>query len=288
MSQPPEMVGVQEVPLFSECVLGYRAWTLDRDGQLWPLSSQRRPWAPGINVARCNCENPQSLQFEWSWYDGRRVLEPAPAHAAPDARCDCGLYSWRRPLPQWQDDERFASGQRISGAVASWGHLQVHDSGFRAEHACVVTLAYPEQTTPDALTLLEQVADHYRVDLVPLADLEQAASQHGTPFPDWVTPSSDAIATPLDEIGADRDPFDPAPDAPPPAPDATVEEVGGRRVKDGRRRIRHLGLISVCVMLVLIAVLLIADHRSTPCHVRISGTGGPGTIERCYSVNHHK
>ena len=287
-SEPLGALDAGEVPTFSECVVGYRAWTVDGHGQLWPLSSRRRPWTPGINVARCNCARPNSLQFEWSWHDGRRVLEPAPTHPAPDGRCDCGLHSWRRPLRHWQTDDRYASGQRVSGAVASWGHLQVHKTGFRAERACVVTLAYPEQITPDAFAILQQVSDLYRVELVPLADLEHTASDHGSPLPDWVTPPTDATAAHVDEIDVERDSRDPAPDAPLPAPDASIEEVRNPVARHGRRRTRHLGLIGLCVLIVLIAVLTIADHRSTPCHLQITGTGGGGTIEQCVTASHHK
>ena len=110
------------------------------------------------------------------------------------------------------------------GAIASWGQLQVHRDGFRAEHACVVTLAYHPGTHPDALTTLEQIAARYRVELVPLAELEQAASRHGTPIPDSLRPPT-GLPTPADlpqtHVEIQR------------APDATVEEVGSAPPKIG-------------------------------------------------------
>ncbi len=180
----PATPAVSEVPTFSECVLGYRAWGIDRQGRLWPLSDKRAPWEPGINTARCNCRVTGALSFDWSWRDGRRVLETHPRHAAPDPDCTCGLYSWRRPQRHWADDQRFASGSRVCGAVASWGQMQVHGPGFRAEHACVVTLAYPVGTGVEAMQTLERVAARYGVELVPLEQLEQAAGRHGSPLPD--------------------------------------------------------------------------------------------------------
>jgi predicted secreted Zn-dependent protease len=68
--------------------------------------------------------------------------------------------------------------------------LQVHDTGFRAEYACVVTLSY--HGTADALTVLRAIASRYRVDLVTLAELEQAASRHGSPLPDDLRPAAAA------------------------------------------------------------------------------------------------
>lgn len=169
----------REVPTFSQCVIGYRAWRADTNGQLWPLHSAREPWQPGVNVARCNCKTANSLRFQWSLIDGRRILEPAPAHAAPDAACRCGLYSLRSP-PQHAGP---GATHQIVGAVASWGHIQVHATGIRAEYSCIVTLAYPNPTPPDVLAALQGVAERYRVELVPLTDLEQAASKYGSPLP---------------------------------------------------------------------------------------------------------
>ena len=76
----------------------------------------------------------------------------------------------------------------VCGAVASWGRLRVHGDGFRAEHACVVALAYPPETRADEVRKLERVAVRYRVELVPLDRLEQAASRHGSPLPDSLRP----------------------------------------------------------------------------------------------------
>jgi hypothetical protein len=184
----------RDVPTFFECVIGYRAWSADTRDQLWPLSSARRPWLPGINTARCNCAGGNSLRFEWLWHEGRRVLEPAPEHAAPQPDCECGLYSWRRPPTAWSVTPARDGDRLAVGAAASWGHLQVHAEGFRAEHACIVTLAYHHDTPPGEMAALERIAARYRVDLVPLADLEQAASRHGAPLPDALRPSNRRVA----------------------------------------------------------------------------------------------
>jgi hypothetical protein len=213
-------------------VLGYRAWVADERDQLWPIYSARRPWLPGINTARCNCKNPhrQTLRFEWSWHNGRRVLEPAPEHPAPDAGCVCGLYSWRRPSKRWPIEPRWETSREVVGAVASWGHLQVHADGFRAEHACVVTLAYHPDTTSDALPALRRIAARYRVELVPLTELEEAASVHGTPLPDTLCPPTE---TPHPAPPPPTEPEFVPESGPSPAPDATIEQVGSAPRKIG-------------------------------------------------------
>jgi hypothetical protein len=195
MSAADDALAAQsQVPMFSECVVGYRAWRVDAQGRLCPLGAGKWRWLPGVNTARCACPVHDSLEFEWRWLDGRRVLEPTPAHAAPDDECACGLYSWSRPNKAWHERPVWSGRHRVVGAVASWGRLRVHHSGFRAEHACVVTLAYHEATPPEALPALERIAAAYRVELVTLNELEEAASRHGTPLPESLMPAASPAA----------------------------------------------------------------------------------------------
>jgi hypothetical protein len=226
VSDPTQASEPHEIPTFAECVVGYRAWAFDEEGQLWPLFSGRWPWQPGINTARCNCRTrtQTTLRFEWYWHEGRRVLEPAPPHAAPDPGCVCGLYSWRRPSKQWYEQPLGPATSQVIGAVASWGHLQVHNAGFRAEHACVVTLAVHPEAKSDEIETVKQIAARYRVDLVPISELEEAASEHGTPLPDTLRPPVKA-SMPIE---------DPAPHPNPAhAPNATIDEVGAAPPKTG-------------------------------------------------------
>jgi hypothetical protein len=172
--QPPE-----DAPTFSQCVLGYRAWIADAQDQLWSLSSSRRPWRPGLNVARCRRT--------------RIDYEPlATAHVAPDAACSCGLYSWRQPRKNWYSVPRERSTRQVFGAVASWGLIHVHADGFRAEYSCVVALGYHPRTSSNWLAELERISARYRVQLVPLAELERAAGRYGAQLPVSAHPAKPA------------------------------------------------------------------------------------------------
>jgi hypothetical protein len=179
---------------------------------------------PGISTARCNCANETAaLRLEWSAFDGSRRLEPAPLHPAPAAECQCGLYSWRRPPASWNTDPSRVALPRVVGAVACWGHLRVHGDGLRAEHACVVTLAHGDDIDSDTRTTLQRIARTYRVELVPLAQLEHAARQHGAALPDEVRPpagDTDTVEAPATHLAAQQS------DPPQPATDATPDEVG--------------------------------------------------------------
>lgn len=275
-----------EVPTFSECVIGYRSWAVGDDGQLWPLSANRRPWKPGVNTARCNCTSSDRLHFEWSWVAGRRVLEPAPQHAAPAMDCRCGLYSLRRPQGSWQTDRRYAAGSLVSGAVASWGRVQVHRGGVRAEHACVVALAYPENGDQDTVSRLRATAARYGVALVAFSELEQTAAEHGAPLPDSIHDRAEnqVPQPPADEPAADRSWTTIS------SPDASIAEVD-RAQRSARRpdllRPRHLGVLLAVILAALIAAVIVFDHRSTPCRLQIIDVGAGGSIERCLSTTSH-
>ena len=184
MTGASQSVSAADIPTFSECVIGYRAWRADDEGLLWPVYSRRVPWLPGVNTARCTRSWSHRLALRWLW--GERdlaVFGAATKHDAPAQDCACGLYSWRRPMQRWFEHPALCTPPRIVGAVASWGRLQVHADGFRAQRACVVTLAYPDHV-PRAPSSLGRIAERYRADVVPLSELEQAASRHGTPVPE--------------------------------------------------------------------------------------------------------
>ncbi len=102
--------------------------------------------------------------------------------------------------------------------------MQVHNDGFRAEHACVVTVAYHSQTEPHAIDALRRIAARYRADLVALDELEEAASRHGSPLPDTVGPPA-----PSPTLETEADPYIEIQ----PAPDASIEEVGNAPPKIG-------------------------------------------------------
>jgi hypothetical protein len=75
----------------------------------------------------------------------------------------------------------------------------------RAEYACIVALGYHRDTPPDVLAALEPIAIRYRVELVPLAELEHAASQYGTPLPANLHPSSHGLQDEPSPAGGNAD-----------------------------------------------------------------------------------
>ena len=81
-------------------------------------------------------------------------------------------------LSELPDDER-----TVVGAVASWGRVEVHRTGIRAERACIVALVHRSWSGPDRAAI-HRIARRYGVEVVGLRDLEAEASRHGAPLPD--------------------------------------------------------------------------------------------------------
>jgi hypothetical protein len=264
-----EAATAHDLPLFSECVVGYRRWHADDANRLWPLWASRRPWTPGINTARCNCESSTSLRFEWNEFDGRRVIEPAPEHDAPDEHCECGLYSWRQPRPAWQTDAARSTPPSVIGAVASWGRIQVHADGFRAEHACVVLLAHHPEVGGAELAGLTDISELYRVDIVDVDELEQRALEYGSPLPASVTPAPAALIEPTPRRPASVPPAAPRREdraAQPPRPTPALLYLG-------------VGLLIV-VGLVIAGIWLVRHGTSGP-----GATGRPHAASRTRDVH---
>jgi hypothetical protein len=62
-------------------------------------------------------------------------------HAAPAADCQCGIHAYH---PRPASAKRVLAGRfELPGIVEAWGHIEVHEDGFRAErgrpHALVLT-----------------------------------------------------------------------------------------------------------------------------------------------------
>lgn len=146
-------------PDFSAPVLGFRAWRMGDDAALIPWSAGiAGPWVPGINEARC-------------------VQHDTPDHVPPGRSCTCGIYA----LADWRDHRLLPLEQAV-GAIAAWGEVEVHRTGFRAQFACVVALGVPDGCPARHLVALEMAAEHYDVPLVGLADLERIASEYAQPL----------------------------------------------------------------------------------------------------------
>ena len=159
-----EAVGSWDEPLpsqdrpadLTERVLGYRAWRLDSRG-LRSVAAEAR-WGGRTLVADCR-------------HGGGHG-----DHAAPVARCRCGIYALHEPPGLWFDDEL------VWGAVALDGRVLLYRNGLRAERGTVLVLAYAGDEPQPGLARAARVLD---VELVPFSALIAAAGARGAaPAPD--------------------------------------------------------------------------------------------------------
>ena len=143
-------------------VIGFRQWRL-RGTELFPLRAPDR-WTRGMQVAHC----------ERGTHD-----DPAPAK-----ECTCGIHAWYRPPP------RGASAftpDFVAGAVALWGHIELHAHGMRAQYAMIVALALPF-SRGDKRRRLIAAADQLEVPAVAYRILVATALQHGDLIPKSMIP----------------------------------------------------------------------------------------------------
>jgi hypothetical protein len=153
-----EAVGSWDEPLpsqdrpadLTERVLGYRAWRLDSRG-LRSVAAQAR-WSRRTLVADCP-------------HGGGHG-----DHAAPVARCRCGIYALHEPPRSLFDDEL------VWGAVALDGRVLLYRNGLRAERATVLVLAYAGDEPQPGLARAARALD---VELVPFSALIAAAGARG-------------------------------------------------------------------------------------------------------------
>ncbi len=139
-------------PDFAEPVIGYRIWEVRDGALLGPAYAQH--WEPGENVSDCR---------------------GGTKHAAPAKDCRCGFNAYHERLPRPS-----LYGERyVAGAMAAWGEIEWHRTGFRAERACVVALCFDPKDGAARRAELVEVAKRYGVQLVPRQGLQAHAAHFG-------------------------------------------------------------------------------------------------------------
>lgn len=144
--------GAGEAPLFAGKIHGVRGWSLAA-GRL-AGAGVAVPWTPG-EAMRAQCVNAR--------------------HPAPDPACECGLYA----VHPWAAG---AAMGEVLGVVEAWGRVELHPSGFRAEHARPLALFAPAGLVPGERQRLADLAGRYRCELVELAspdELERCCAARG-------------------------------------------------------------------------------------------------------------
>jgi len=161
MSELPELTG--PAPDLIDPVIGYRQWRLV-DRTLSSLFNDTR-WARARLTAHCDS----------------REHHP---EVVPDHACSCGIYAYYDPCPRTASA---ATRDLVAGAVVMWGHVELHGTGLRAEHAQIVALELPLSLGSKRRTVLE-IADRLGVVAVAHRRLRSVARQQGVPIDSSLRP----------------------------------------------------------------------------------------------------
>ena len=141
---------------------GFRHWHVAGD-RLYsvgphPLDDVRCPSGSGV-IGRIE------------WPTGGLTALPCANGPAPAFDCTCGIYATRElrdPGSAWRSGPRYAN--HVIGAVALWGRVVEHESGYRAQHARPVALL-------DGFGV-ETVADLYCVPVLSADELQCHVATH--------------------------------------------------------------------------------------------------------------
>jgi hypothetical protein len=114
-------------------LVGYRDWVVSGDGRLLSMTE-----------AFCGTRTPPD-GVRGAWSELGRVATAFCVRTGHSGLCDdalvceCGLHAYAEPH-HWK-----GSGL-LHGVVVAWGRIEMHERGFRAEHARPV--AFLDQVTP--------------------------------------------------------------------------------------------------------------------------------------------
>jgi hypothetical protein len=141
-------------------VIGFRQWRLCGD-ELWSFHAPER-WHRGVQSAHCATHT----------------------HQAPANGCTCGIYAWYSPTPRGASA---LTPDLVGGAVALWGHIELHAHGMRAQYAMVVGLALPFSWGAKRRRIAA-AADALEVPAVAARRLKAAALAYGDVIPRRMRP----------------------------------------------------------------------------------------------------
>lgn len=134
--------------------------------------SGRGGWTIGENTATCRGQGTH------------------PGIAAPVHDCECGLYAVNavEHIPSMRSLPAVGPA-RIYGTVLAWGRIEVHRTGFRAQYAEPVVLAYNPEDSYRHVSNLKAIMGEMDLPLVELGDLERASEGYGEPVPMELRPA---------------------------------------------------------------------------------------------------
>jgi hypothetical protein len=153
---PSRTVAGDRAPDLVHPVAGYRQWRVE-EGELRSTHTGDR-WRAGPMTARCHAGS------------GHAGPPPVP-------ECSCGFYARYSPFPRTASA---GTPDLVAGAVALWGHLELHPHGMRGRHVQLLALALPVLPGPKRRRVAA-IAASLGVPAVPARRLRHEAERQASP-----------------------------------------------------------------------------------------------------------
>jgi hypothetical protein len=157
-----------EAPDLISPVFAFRDWRVDAEGLRSPRTGTR--WTTRVLEAVCHPRTADDFV--------------RPPHRAPGRTCNCGIHSYYRPSL----DTSKVDFTGVTGIVTVSGTVEVHETGVRAQRACVEALGVYGPWSRRQKYAVARVAGALGVDLVDVEDLSHLAHRYGTPMPPALIP----------------------------------------------------------------------------------------------------
>ena len=128
---------MSDVELYTDYVIGYRAWDIETKRGVPMLSPMFRgisTWERGKNTAHCDgvTVNMWATRLGPPRHEDQHV---------PVTGCGCGFYGYYRPNYTWQFPKTIMRNAVVRGVIRASGAIQLHHGGFRAQYAEILALA---------------------------------------------------------------------------------------------------------------------------------------------------
>lgn len=171
-----------DLPVVDGEIIGFRAWHSTPIGDLTATVAAAF-WTPGDNTAVCRIRD----------FDLKGMVASQPCAEPPVPKCSCGLYA-RYDVssisPALLDPDNY-----VCGIVQAWGRIELHSTGFRAEHMRIVALVAlsNELNTSVNYAKLRKIADRYSVPVLIIEELQRVdamTSEYGQFVPPELRPAA--------------------------------------------------------------------------------------------------
>jgi hypothetical protein len=151
-------------------VAGVRTWRLAPT--LW---AKMGGWLWSLTLTDCWRRSDADPSFEWK--DAKCDF----GHTPPGEGCTCGIYAYHAPTRLTQTHILTPTMPRqvlesASGVIIADGTILPGAWGFRAQYAKVAAIFDPGVP---ALATPEQIAEHYRCDVISVGEYDAFCAKHG-------------------------------------------------------------------------------------------------------------